>query len=352
MLLALAASSRNDKSIKLKTENSKNLGRNENQNLMKKKERNVKGKRKNSRRSKKRTLKSKGNKNNKKKNLKRRGQKKRKGNRRVKVKNGKDEICIDAADRYAKSQSWLSGNKNARRIFTTLNNKNSKNESNAALFKDAVDLLQKITSNGTQCKGVPGSNAEISKAIEVLSKCKETSIASCTPVPTFNVTFSLECDARLKSFQDKCKKDVKVCCGFPTAEDRKCIVANKTVELRKLQQNCLSRDTQGTLGNCIALAKNVSRLAQLCLPESGVCSASSKEKVQTVETFEEDGVVYQQKIEYDPKTKEAVISVPEHLDRMAITVVVGEEKTAIVTETSCMIEDTPDDLDDLCYRQE
>ena len=70
-----------------------------------------------------------------------------------------------------------------------------------------------------------------------------------------------------------------------------------------------------------------------------------KETIDTIETFEENGVIYQQEIKYDPEAKEAVITVPAHGDRKAISVVVGEKTTAVVSDTSCVIEDTPDDLD-------
>ena len=70
-----------------------------------------------------------------------------------------------------------------------------------------------------------------------------------------------------------------------------------------------------------------------------------KETIDTIETFEENGVIYQQEIKYDPEAKEAVITVPAHGDRKAISVVVGEKTTAVVSESSCVVEDTPDDLD-------
>ena len=61
--------------------------------------------------------------------------------------------------------------------------------------------------------------------------------------------------------------------------------------------------------------------------------------------FEEDGVMFKQTITYDPNAKEAVINVPAHLDRISISVVVGEVTTTTVTDTSCVVEDTPADLD-------
>ena len=70
-----------------------------------------------------------------------------------------------------------------------------------------------------------------------------------------------------------------------------------------------------------------------------------KENCVSGEVFEEDGVFFRQTIKYDPNAKEALISVPAHLDRISISVVVNEVTTTIITDSSCVVEDTPSDLD-------
>ena len=66
--------------------------------------------------------------------------------------------------------------------------------------------------------------------------------------------------------------------------------------------------------------------------------------VKTVETFEEEGELYQQTVEYNPVTEEADIRVPAHRDRIGVRVLVGKNMTATVLENNCIIEDTQKDV--------
>ena len=60
------------------------------------------------------------------------------------------------------------------------------------------------------------------------------------------------------------------------------------------------------------------------------------------EVFEEENEIFRQTITYDPVNKEAIITVPAHLDRIRISVVVGVETTTTVTDVSCYVESTPE----------
>ena len=63
--------------------------------------------------------------------------------------------------------------------------------------------------------------------------------------------------------------------------------------------------------------------------------------VETKSVFVEGDEVVQQKESYNPETKELTISVPAHGDRVAVTVIIGEDVMTKVDNQYCMVGDTP-----------
>ena len=268
------------------------------------------------------------------------------------------------ANNQRKAQTWWNSNNNAIKIYNNLKNKeeNAQSEKTLKMFTSAAKLLEDVTDNGASCKG-GDPDPEVNAALETLRTCQTSALASCSPIPEFNKDDAEACKTNLEIVKDECIKEEEACCDFPSETVKNCNLGNvesdgsgKVDELRSLQKNCLNKTLPGSFRNCLGLVKDSAGLALKCLKEESDCNpetttassqtnTTSTTTVKTEEVFEENGVVYRQSIEYDPNTKEATITVPAHLDRIAISVVVGEEKTTVVSDTSCVVEDTPSDLD-------
>ena len=313
------------------------------------------------------------NKKGKRKSLKKARKGKTSKNRKTKLRR-KTQLRIsrcNKANNQRKAQTWWNSNNNAIKIYNNLKNKeeNAQSEKTLKMFTSAAKLLEDVTDNGASCKG-GDPDPEVNAALETLRTCQTSALASCSPIPEFNKDDAEACKTNLEIVKDECIKEEEACCDFPSETLRNCNLGNvesdgsgKVDELRSLQKNCLNKTLPGSFRNCLGLVKDSAGLALKCLKEESECkpettTASSPTNtitatttttaaptVKTEEVFEEDGVVYRQNIEYDPNTKEATITVPAHLDRIAISVVVGEEKTTVVSDTSCVVEDTPSDLD-------
>ena len=303
------------------------------------------------------------------KNVKSKKLRKQKGQNRMKMKNmldSRNQSCFNSAKKKAKA--WIASNINAKKIYNNIFSKesNSKSETTLEMFNKAADLLRDVTDNGTSCKG-GDPDSEVNDALEILANCKDTALASCSPLPDFDLAASEKCIEELENVTTQCVKGDSACCKFPSEEQKKCNIGNKTSEMRELlYKNCLNKTLAGSFRNCMTKVKESPKLALKCLklsngdcptsttsaseststsPNVPVTTKAPAKTIDTTETFVENGVVYQQKIRYDPDSKEAVITVPAHGDRIAVSVVVGEEKTVVVSESTCIVEETPDDLD-------
>ena len=305
----------------------------------------------------------------------RRGKKERKSGRAV------DAKCI--AQITLGMRRWKDVVTNFKRQAARITDNKKKGGNKATkkgLFAPIANKLLNLgggNKNALECNGttIGEAAANLTKLSKDLFDCEKNVNDACNPInfPKPNETLISKCDALVAKFEkeaDKCMKlskdeaKAEEGCACWTADEMKkftedvneCKVTEDMSKIKSQLKSCTK-----AFGKCRNLEDEAIESIYLCYDSKlnqflfcknehfilGTPQPPPKpvKTIDSVETFEEDGIVYQQKTAYNPVTKEATISVPAHLDRKAVSVIIGKDVTTTVSDSSCIIEETARDLD-------
>ena len=240
------------------------------------------------------------------------------------------------------------------------------NSTNSQQYLQAVITLGTFTENGTNCPNTCGQT--VCDAYFILRNCSVTARQSCTynnytgPSGLNNYSDEEEsCRNDLQTISDQCVAgNTSACCSATFRPE--CRFSNKIVEARNARRVCTNKTSVGSFAFCSNLVKNLASMINNCStappPPQNVDQeetenvAETRNNVINRNTFVENGTSYEHTISYDPINEEAIITVPAHLDRVAVNIIVNAEQMVTATSDLCIVEDTPEDMDPANFADE
>ena len=291
-----------------------------------------------------------------------------------------DDVCFKKAVEDLDKLSSFVANfiKQMKRVEKQTKVAGNKNEK-SGIFPDVAALLVELGGGNIASLSCAGSTTSpgaknLTDLVNNLLACEEDISKACsTDIPTYNQTYVEECNNIINNFTvatEECvnKASVDEACTCWKELDSKSVGGCKKIDeaesikdafevCKKTFSKCkkyedysinIFSDCSGRLKDRIK--KTVEFLNELFIdpstgstPQTPSPNPSSLHSPTTFisEAFQEGNEIYRQTITYDPVNKEAIITVPAHLDRIGISVVVGVETTTTVTDGSCYVESTP-----------
>ena len=210
------------------------------------------------------------------------------------------------------------------------------------IFSEYSQVMEKVIDNYPDCA------AEAQGAYSILQNCKTTVPALCSP-PNVSIKKAEECvDEKTSSFVRFLR------CTSRNGDSYKCYVDNKpkiskkckaiaklSDYVTKRKDACLDYNIIGSYGSCLAVIKNdVPTILNDCFGSSG----TSSEPVESKTVFVEGDEVVEQTESFNTETNELTISVPAHGDRVANTVIIGEDSVVTSYDQYCVLTNEHEDF--------
>lgn len=224
-----------------------------------------------------------------------------------------------------------------RKIKTVLRSVNNLDKKLKLLdiFSEYSEVLEKVINNYPVCV------AEAQDAHNILHNCKTTVPALCSP-PNVSIKIAEECvDEKTSSFvrflrctskngdSYKCYVDIK-----PKIPGKCKVIAKLSGTVTKLKDTCLDEKVIGSYGSCLAVIRNdVPTILNDCFGSSNTPSTPVEGKTVFVEGEE----VVEQTESFNTESNELTINVPAHGDRVATTVIIGEDSIVTSYDQYCVL---------------
>ena len=201
------------------------------------------------------------------------------------------------------------------------------------IFSEYSQVMEKVIDNYPDCA------AEAQGAYSILQNCKTTVPALCSP-PNVSIKKAEECvDEKTSSFvrflrcisggEDSYKCYVNIKPKIP----KQCkAIAKLSDEVTKRENTCLNSNVTGSFGSCLAVIKNdVPTILNDCF------GSSDTSQVEGKTVFVEGDEIIEQTESFNTETNELTISVPAHGDRVASTVIIGEDSIVTSYDQYCVL---------------
>ena len=220
--------------------------------------------------------------------------------------------------------------------------KNLDKKSQSEIFSEYSEVMEKVIDNFPNCV------AEAQNAYAILQNCKTTVPSLCSP-PNVSIKIAEECvDEKTSSFVRFLRCTSRNVDSYKCYVDNKPKISKKCKAIAKLsdyvtkrKDACLDYNIIGSYGSCLAVIKNdVPTILNDCFGSSG----TSSEPVESKTVFVEGDEVVEQTESFNTETNELTISVPAHGDRVANTVIIGEDSVVTSYDQYCVLTNEHEDF--------